>query len=70
MVARARPKTRRQTVPAPVPEGDLLALPAVINVRLGEDEQVRWIWTHANGESIVTGYDIVDKNAGRETLEV
>ena len=44
------------------PEGDP-APPEVLSVWLGEDEEVRWIWTHtAGGESVVTGYTIVEKD--------
>jgi hypothetical protein len=43
--------------------GDDPAPPEVIDVELGEDEEVRWIWTHtAEGESFVTGYEIVEKD--------
>jgi len=45
--------------------GDDPAPPEVIDVELGEDEEVRWIWTHtAEGESFVTGYEIVKKDGG------
>ena len=34
----------------------------VINVQVGEDEEVRWQWTHRpDGTSAVTGYEIVKK---------
>lgn len=62
-------RTRRRTVRAPQPEG-APAPNAVVSVELGEDEEVRWAWTHADGESVVTGYDIVEKDGDREELEV
>ncbi len=43
--------------------GDDPAPPEVIDVELGEGEEVRWIWTHtAEGESFVTGYEVVKKD--------
>lgn len=45
---------------APQPQGGP-APNAVVSVELGGDEEVRWIWTHADGESVVTGYEIVEK---------
>jgi hypothetical protein len=36
--------------------------PGVISVTLGEDEDVRWCWTHyPDGRSVVTGYEIIQK---------
>ncbi len=66
MVARARPSNRRAFETrgwgAPHPEGDP-GPPEVLSVWLGEDEEVRWIWTHmAGGESAVTGYTIFKKD--------
>jgi len=35
----------------------------MISVVLGDDEDVCWYWTHyPNGESVVTGYEIVKKD--------
>lgn len=35
---------------------------AVISVVLSDDEDVKWIWTHlSNGESFVSGYEIIKK---------
>ena len=45
------------------------ASPGVISVVVGEDEEVRWSWTHyPDGRSVVTGYEIVkkDPDAGGE----
>jgi hypothetical protein len=65
VATRARPSNRRAFHPraskALRSEGDL-APPEVLSVRLGEDEEVRWMWTHTVGaESVVTGYAIVEK---------
>lgn len=39
------------------------SLPNMISVVLGDDEDVCWCWTHyPNGESVVTGYEIVKKD--------
>ena len=36
---------------------------SVFNVELKENEDVEWIWTyHRNGQGIVTGYEILNKN--------
>lgn len=71
MATRARPSNRRGGAfetpgwKAPRREGGL-APPEVLSVALGEHEEVRWIWTHtAGGESVVTGYAIVEKDGGR-----
>ncbi len=34
----------------------------VLNVELGEDEEVIWQWTHRpDGTSVVTGYEVIKK---------
>ena len=39
------------------------SLPGMISVVLGDDEDVCWCWAHyPNGESVVTGYEIVKKD--------
>ncbi len=69
MAIRTRPSNQRasetQGRRAPRPEGDP-APPEVLGVELGEGEEVRWIWTHtAGGESVVTGYVILEKDGDR-----
>ncbi len=53
---------------SPVPQKRLITAPltetfgpenSVLNVLLDEDEEVQWHWTHSEGRSIVTGYEIV-----------
>ena len=40
---------------------------SVISVKLDEDEDVRWCWTHyPGGRSVVTGYEIIKKEPGVE----
>lgn len=34
----------------------------VLSVWLGEDEEVIWNWSHADGKSYVCGYSIEKKN--------
>lgn len=47
--------------------GDFCALPGVVSVVLGDDEEVRWHWTHyPGGGSVVTGYEIVKKDQGAD----
>ncbi len=54
MVARTCP-SGHESGPKPEP-------PEVLSVALGQDEEVRWIWTHTvGGGSVVTGYTIVRK---------
>ena len=55
-------KSKKRTVYAPQAERNSTP-PAVISVKLEEDEDVEWIWTHtADGKSVVTGY-IITKRA-------
>ena len=64
MATRARPSNRRAFEGRGwrAPRGEP-APPEVLSVGLGEDEEVRWMWTHtAGGESVVTGYVIVEKD--------
>ena len=54
-------KSNKRTVYAPQAERDSTP-PAVISVKLDEDEDVEWIWTHtADGKSAVTGYIITKR---------
>ena len=40
--------------------------PQIVSVRLNHDEEVQWHWTHnTNGQSVVSGYEIVKKIKGR-----
>ena len=46
---------------APNPN-NYIASGSVISVLLSKDEDKNWIWTHKpNGESYVTGYEIIKK---------
>ena len=65
MAVRTRTKTRKRTVTAPRPERGPTRN-AVVGVELGEE--VRWIWTHADSESVVTGHEIVEKTDDGEEL--
>ena len=64
-------KSKKRTVYAPQAKRNSTP-PAVISVKLDEDEDVEWIWTHtADGESVVTGYIITkrtDKPGQRREL--
>jgi hypothetical protein len=43
----------------------------VLSVELGEDEEVNWLWTHfPNGQSIVTGYEIIKKNGEKTRFNI
>lgn len=49
---------------APMAETSLIGS-QVISVDVAEDEEVRWHWTHyPDGQSVVTGYSIVQLEAG------
>lgn len=40
---------------------------AVLQVELAEGEMVEWLWTHhSNGQSIITGYDIIKRRECNE----
>jgi thiamine monophosphate synthase len=57
-------KSKKRMVYAPQAERNSTP-PAVISVKLDEDEDVEWIWTHtADGKSVVTGY-IITKRADK-----
>jgi hypothetical protein len=46
------------------PEGTSLHVrpPALLGVRVDEDEDVEWQWTHfVDGRSVVTGYRVVSR---------
>jgi hypothetical protein len=64
-------KGKKRTVYAPRPERGTEP-PAVISVKLDEDEDVEWIWTHtAHGKSVVTGYIVTKRtNELRQRREV
>ena len=54
-------KPEKRTEFAPVSDAPAGSSP-VFSVDLADDEEVRWHWTHyPNGQSVVTGYDIVKK---------
>jgi hypothetical protein len=51
----------KRTEYAPVSDAAAGSSP-VFSVDLADDEEVQWYWTHyPNGQSVVTGYDIVKK---------
>jgi hypothetical protein len=64
-------KSKKRTVYAPQAERNSTP-PAVISVKLEEDEDVEWIWTHtADGKSVVTGYIITKRtDKSRQRREV
>jgi hypothetical protein len=43
------------------PASTLQGAAAVLGVRLEEDEDVQWIWTHTQEGSYVSGYSIVKR---------
>ena len=51
----------RRLVTAPAPTS-LDEPGAILSVEIEADEEVRWQWTHyPNGQSVVTGYEIIKK---------
>jgi len=51
--------TARRTPPA---SDRCLQPPALVSVRVDDDEDVEWQWTHfSDGRSMVTGYRIVSR---------
>jgi len=63
----------KRTVYAPVYTAAYGSSP-VLSVSLDEDEEVIWQWTHyANGQSFVTGYEVLKKEheeAEREAFDI
>jgi hypothetical protein len=58
------PKEEKTRIAIAPQTGQPDALPQVDNVVLQEDEEIRWIWTHhPDGRKVVTGYEIVKKEA-------
>ncbi|MBV9849525.1 MAG: hypothetical protein JO250_07540 [Armatimonadetes bacterium] len=55
-----QPAPQKRIVHPPSPE---TAGPetSVLSVFLDEDEEVIWHWTHREGRSVVTGYEIVKR---------
>jgi hypothetical protein len=46
-------------------------LSPVLSVLLEEDEEVRWQWTHyANGQSVVSGYEVIKNKEEKAGFEV
>lgn len=55
------PAKPKRIVTAPVSSA-FNSASSVLSVELSEDEEVQWQWTHLpNGESLVTGYEIIKK---------
>jgi hypothetical protein len=43
----------------------------VLSILLEEDEEVRWQWTHyANGQSVVSGYEVIKKKEEKEAFDI
>lgn len=43
----------------------------VLSVLLEEDEEVLWRWTHyANGQSVVSGYEVIKKQEEKEAFDI
>ncbi|HEX8090569.1 MAG TPA: hypothetical protein VF762_17045 [Blastocatellia bacterium] len=43
----------------------------VLSVLLEEDEEVLWRWTHyANGQSVVSGYEVIKKKEEKEVFDI
>jgi hypothetical protein len=39
---------------------------SVFNVELKENEDVEWMWMHyPNGQSVITGYNIINKDSAK-----
>jgi hypothetical protein len=61
---------RKRRVDAPItcmPNGSS----PVLSVLLDGDEEVRWEWTHyANGQSVVSGYEVIKKEGEKEAFDI
>lgn len=61
---------KKRVVQPPI-EGGLETASSVISVELGEGEEVNWLWTHfPNGQSVVTGYEIVKKETDKTSFNI
>jgi hypothetical protein len=54
-------QANKRVIYAPQPDS-LSTPPAVISVELSNDEEVEWVWTFPNGQSVITSYKIFKKN--------
>jgi hypothetical protein len=60
---------RRRRVHAPVTT--MNGSSSVMSVVLGEDEEVEWRWTHyADGQSVVSGYEIIKTKKEEEGFDI
>jgi hypothetical protein len=68
-MSNSQEKTEKRKEYAPLSDTAAGSSP-VISVDLADDEEVRWHWTHyPNGQSVVTGYDIVNKEGEKAESE-
>lgn len=54
------PTMARRRVQAPAPEAGHPEN-SILSVLVDEDEDVQWTWSHRDGKSFVTGYEIVKR---------
>jgi hypothetical protein len=60
----------KRTAYAPVSAMPIGSSP-VLSVLLEEDEEVLWQWTHyANGQSVVSGYEVIKKQEEKEAFDI
>jgi hypothetical protein len=65
-------KTTEKKRIAQAPSSDGSDLPGqILSVELGEEEEVNWLWSHfPNGQSLVTGYEIIKKDGVKTTFNI
>jgi len=53
-------KSIKRLIKAPAPQNGIQKN-AILSVLVDEDEDVQWTWAHRDGQSFVTGYEIVKR---------
>ena len=63
--------TEKKRIVQPPNAGGAELTSSVISVELNEGEEVNWLWTHfPNGQSVVTGYEIVKKDGEKTSFSI
>jgi hypothetical protein len=63
-------ETNKRIVQPPVTQLTAQAAP-VISIELEADEEIEWLWTHyPNGQSAVTGYEIIKKDGSKKQVNL
>ncbi len=70
MIENSQTTSQKRFVQPPITQFADQSAP-VITVELQADEEVEWLWTHyPNGQSVVTGYEIIQKDGSKKQFNV